>query len=54
MRPIAVAGICSLAIACARDNPDLLRTGRWLDLTHDFSAETIYWPTAKPFALEVV
>jgi kynurenine formamidase len=54
MRRIAVAGICSLAIACSKEGPDLLRTGRWVDLTHDFSAETIYWPTAKPFALEVV
>src|SRR5580765_2577712 len=26
--------------------------GRWVDLTHDFSAETIYWPTAQGFALE--
>jgi kynurenine formamidase len=54
MRRIAVAGICSVAIACTPDNADLLRTGRWVDLSHDFSAETIYWPTAKPFALEVV
>ena len=51
---IAVVGICSVAISCAPDNPDLLRTARWVDLTHVFSAETIYWPTAKPFALEVV
>lgn len=27
--------------------------GRWIDLTHDFSAETIYWPTAERFVLEV-
>ncbi len=26
--------------------------GRWVDLTHDFSSETIYWPTAQGFALE--
>jgi hypothetical protein len=54
MRRIALTGICSVAIACTPDNADLLRTGRWVDLSHDFSAETIYWPTAKPFALEVV
>ena len=41
-------------LACAPGEPDLLRTGRWIDLTHDFSAETIYWPTAKPFTLDVV
>ncbi len=34
--------------------PDLLSTGTWVDLSHDFSSETLYWPTAKPFALEVV
>jgi kynurenine formamidase len=27
--------------------------GRWIDLTHDFSAETLYWPTATSFVLEV-
>jgi len=26
--------------------------GRWLDLTHSFSSNTIYWPTAQPFVLE--
>jgi kynurenine formamidase len=33
---------------------DLLSSGIWVDLSHDFSSETIYWPTAKPFTLEVV
>ena len=23
--------------------------GRWIDLTHDFSEETVYWPTAEGF-----
>ena len=31
-----------------------LGRGTWVDLTHDFSKETIYWPTAKPFSLQVV
>ncbi len=26
----------------------------WIDLTHPFNAETIYWPTADPFQLETV
>jgi len=26
--------------------------GKWIDLTHEFSAETIYWPTAQRFSLE--
>ena len=27
--------------------------GRWIDLTHDFSTNSIYWPTASGFTLEV-
>jgi kynurenine formamidase len=27
--------------------------GEWVDLTHDFSSNTLYWPTAQGFALEV-
>jgi kynurenine formamidase len=26
--------------------------GKWIDLTHEFSTNTLYWPTAKPFTLE--
>ena len=26
----------------------------WIDLTHPFNAETIYWPTADPLQLETV
>ena len=28
--------------------------GRWIDLTHEFSSETIYWPTGEPFKHETV
>jgi len=30
------------------------KQGQWVDLTHDFSADTIYWPTAEPFKIETV
>jgi len=44
----------ALTYGCAeREAPDLDQA-RWLDLTHDFSAETIYWPTAQPFRLDTV
>lgn len=33
---------------------DILRSGNWVDLSHDFSADTIYWPTAEPFKLNTV
>ena len=43
------------ALACRRSGDlDIPREGTWVDLSHDFSAQTIYWPTAKPFELEVV
>ena len=28
--------------------------GRWIDLTHEFSAETIYWPNAETFQHEAI
>lgn len=31
----------------------LFAGGRWMDLTHDFSADSLYWPTAQRFKLEV-
>jgi len=41
-----------LLLGCAKPSP--FPTGRWIDLSHDFSSETIYWPTAEGFKLEVV
>jgi kynurenine formamidase len=44
-----------LLSACGVEStPNPLLTGTWVDLSHDFSSETIYWPTAKPFTLEVI
>src|SRR3989442_5234636 len=41
--------------ACARPSvPDQLARATWVDLTYPFDSTTIYWPTAKPFRLEVV
>ncbi len=40
----------SLGRPAAADSP--FTGGRWIDLTHDFSADTLYWPTAEKFALE--
>src|SRR5678815_294074 len=47
---------CLVLISCAvelsaADFP--LSGGRWIDLTHDFSTNTLYWPTAQRFTLEV-
>jgi kynurenine formamidase len=39
-----------LARLVAADAP--FTGGKWIDLTHPFSAETLYWPTAEKFTLE--
>jgi kynurenine formamidase len=49
---LVLAGV--LACEQRRGLLDALRNAEWIDLSHDFSGETIYWPTAKPFKLEVV
>jgi kynurenine formamidase len=36
------------AAACTRPG-NTFPTGQWIDLSHDFSDETIYWVTAEPF-----
>ncbi len=53
MRPLPLIWL-ALTIGCAEREAPGLDEVRWLDLTHDFSSETVYWPTAKPFAMEVV
>ncbi len=44
----------ALAACRAESEPQGFPAGTWIDLSHDFSSETVYWPTAKAFALEVV
>jgi kynurenine formamidase len=45
--------LLALTPACASRQAPLSGT-RWIDLTYDFSSETIYWPTADPFKFETV
>jgi kynurenine formamidase len=52
LRPFAAAGLTILA-GCASQGPTW-SSGRWIDLTHSFSKNTIYWPTAEGFRLETV
>lgn len=42
---IPVAALLSALPADAQD----LTAGRWIDLTHPFNAESVYWPTAETF-----
>jgi hypothetical protein len=49
---IATSAAASLAVfpVLAQD----LSSGRWIDLTHPFNAESVYWPTAEMFEKETV
>jgi len=53
MRVLWVAFVIGLAsgAAAAQDAGPWSR-GRWLDLTHPFDEQTIYWPTEKGFRFE--
>jgi kynurenine formamidase len=42
-----------LLAAAACTAPATWPAGEWIDLTHEFSADTIYWPTAPGFELRV-
>src|SRR5947207_15136635 len=45
--------VAALAAAC-RPAAAPFAGGSWIDLSYTFDSTTIYWPTAKPFRLEVV
>ena len=51
-KSVLVAALCFVFAlsAMAQD----VSGGRWIDLTHPFNAETVYWPTAKTFEKETV
>jgi Predicted metal-dependent hydrolase len=53
-RKIKLAVLTLILITGCAHRPTPWPAGQWLDLTHAFSAETIYWPTAEPFRLETV
>ncbi len=38
-------------VLCYQDS--LMPKGRWLDLSHDYAEDTVYWPTADGFHLNV-
>ncbi|HXH18526.1 MAG TPA: cyclase family protein [Chitinophagales bacterium] len=42
-----------VALASCRQNESPLQ-GKWIDLTHPFDEQTIYWPTSEPFRLDTV
>ena len=62
-RSVAFFLVAVAAGACAQPGVDPEEAARaifsgasaeWIDLTHSFTEDAIFWPTAKPFELEVV
>lgn len=58
--PLGLLGIISLGwlLSLAEAAPPAASAsqfigGKWIDLTHEFAADTLYWPTAQRFQLEV-
>lgn len=46
---LLIASFAFIIVGCtARPSTDFPK-GQWIDLTHDFSDETVYWVTAEPF-----
>ncbi len=55
IRNIAYAiGLFLLPVSSSSANAEPFSNGRWIDLTHAFASDTVYWPTAKTFELETV
>ena len=57
---IVLASMWSILSACSTgrvpetSERNLFPSGAFVDLSHDFAADTIYWPTAEPFKLDTV
>ncbi len=49
---IFLISVLLFGIGCTK--PGSFPSGRLIDLTHDFSSDTVYWPTSDPFRLEKV
>jgi kynurenine formamidase len=56
MKRTLAALAAAAAAGCAPQEPPPLSLldGTWIDLTHDFAEDTVYWPTADTFELEVL
>ncbi len=63
MRFLSLLFLLPLLVACDTQEPatgdtsavaTFPETGKWIDLTHNFDENTIFWPTAEKFMLETV
>lgn len=53
-RMIGFLGLALMTISSAPAQIFDLSAGHWVDLSHDYSADTLYWPTADGFSKETV
>ena len=55
MRWLLITAVAMIAAACSRPaEQPRWPAGTLVDLSHDYSAETVFWPTAEAFKLEKV
>lgn len=55
IRRVQGLAFCLLSAAPALSAQTIdFSAGRWIDLSHDYSVETLYWPTAEGFEKETV
>lgn len=57
MKNLVLVAISIVFIGCqAEPENDVMpfANGRWIDLTHEYSSETLYWPTSPLFTLDTV
>lgn len=44
-----IVGFLALAVSSCADGRHSFTAGDWIDLTHEFGDDTVYWVTAEPF-----
>ena len=49
MRRTCLALLFSIFLVACQQQPERFPSGQWIDLSHDFSDETVYWVNAEPF-----
>lgn len=56
MKPILLLGFLFLIIStsCTPVEKHSFEDGRWIDLTHDYSDQTLYWPTSDTWQFDTV
>lgn len=57
-RPFIILAAVSAMMSCQAPQPSAevspLNGGKWIDLSHNFDENTIFWPTAESFSLDTV